>query len=151
MTENNDGPRSGLDRTFAPMLSELEDAEVKLVAEHARAVAEVRRLDAELGRIAKVKAVMLGDAKPKRDRSGRDRSGEDKGKAARNRERVMEYVRTLEPGRHFVASDLAKALDMPNQGMGPILAGVERHGLIEMVGMTDERPARKRYRVKAEA
>jgi hypothetical protein len=155
MTENNnDGPTVGLDRTFAPMLSELEDAEVKLVAEHAKAVAEVRRLDAELGRLQKVKSMMLGEPKAKRAASSTTRrpsaqrgdTPEGREQAARNRERVVEYITTLQGGAHFTAADLSKALDLPPQGLGPILSGMERNGLVENVGMTGERQPRKRYR-----
>lgn len=157
MMNDDDEPRTGLDRTFAPMLSELEDAEVKLTAEHAKAVAEVRRIDAELQRLATVKRVMLGEPKPKRTR-GRatteakrvSDSPEGRAQATANRERVMEWVRTLDNGRHFIAKDVARALSMNVQGLGPILNGLERHGLVEAVGM-EGHPPRKRYRVVREA
>lgn len=154
MTNNDhEAPSSPLQRTFAPMLSELEDAEVELTRQHAAAVREVQRLDAELERLRTVKKVMMGDTTPKAKR-GRPRgeaarvadSPEGRAQAEANRERVMEHVRDLDPGRHFTAAELSRVLDMPPQGLGPILTGLERHGMVEVVGMTDGRQPRKRYR-----
>lgn len=145
----NDEPRGELDRRFAGMLGELEDAETALVTRQAELSRELAKVDGELDRLTKVKAAMLGGDRPKarRSRSG----GRARQRADENRDRIMAWVGALENGHRFTASEVAEAVGMSTQGMGPILAGLARGGEIVQAGEERREGTGNRMKVYARA
>lgn len=135
--DNGTEPQGTLDRAFAGMLGELEDAETKLVQEQAKLAKELDRVSGELDRLQVVKAAMLGKPKPSKraarssaDAPPRSDGGNPK-KTADNRKRVLQWVRTLEPGSEFTGGDVADALGIPSMGTGPILTGMSKAGMLK--------------------
>ena len=131
-----------LGRRFARMLSELEDAEVALVTRQSELSHELADVNAQLDRLASVKRVMLGQDAPKRRRKADTPEGRTQ--AVANREVVAAWLNGRENAESFSAQDAATATGLPTQGLGPILTGMARRGLVEVVGTNDD--GRKLYR-----
>lgn len=125
-----------LQRTFAPMLAELEDKEMELVNRQNTVARELESISAELERLASVKAAMLGQAvRPtKRRRGGAStpgpspKAGSVRTEKQQRQERVLAWAR--EQAEPFSGSDVSEALDLPLNGTGPVLAAMARAGLL---------------------
>lgn len=139
MADDNGGdPVSAVDRVFAGMLGELEDAETQLVVEQNRLAKELQRVQGELDRVQAAKTAMIGA--PKRRGPGRPPGGSREtrdtnpsygvGKVKANRKLVLDWARTLEPGTEFTGGEAAEALGMPSMGTGPILSGMAKAGML---------------------
>jgi len=123
------GNTSEVDRRFAGMLAELEDLATELTQSHAAKLREADAIAMELERVENTRAAMLG--KPKR-RAVKEypprttpRAGE-KDAARRRVERITEYM--AEQAGPVDGRQVADFLEMPYQGVGPIMAGMVRRG-----------------------
>lgn len=133
-----------LTRTFAPMLAELEDAEVKLTADAHRLARELEAVSQGIEHIQTVKAAMLGaPAAPTNGttppRRGKKRNALDPdsraGHMRAKRDRIMAWAR--ERDTPFKAVDVAEALELPRGGVGPICTGLAQNGLLELIEAED--------------
>lgn len=146
-SNNGSEEREPLTRRLAGMLSELEDAEVALTNEQAELAQRLATVNAELDRVAKVKRTILGEPA----RAGRPRGSgstattyKPSGKTLDNRKAVLAWLADRENGANFTAKDASRATSIPAQGLGPILVGLEKRGLIETTGRNAD--DRKVYR-----
>lgn len=140
--DGDGAPTSALDRAFAVMLGELEDAETELTKRQSELAKELDGVSAELDRLANVKAAMLGKPVRRKARAARTEGEpvEPRGakataaatRAERNRERVMAYARE-HVGEEWVTTELAETLGVLPQSLGPVLAGLQRRGLVRVV------------------
>jgi hypothetical protein len=134
--DNGSDPVSAVDRVFAGMLGELEDAETQLVVEQDRLAKELQRVQAELDRLQAAKAAMMGA--PQRRKPGPKPGSATRtsnpsygaGKADANRKAVLEWARTLDAGTEFTGGEVSEALNMPTMGTGPILSGMAKAGML---------------------
>jgi hypothetical protein len=141
-TGNDTTPRDELNRRFAGMLSELEDAEVALTTRQSELARELADVNTELDRLAKVKKVMLGEPAGRAKRAGTTPRVTEKTKE--NRRKALAWLAEHTNGANFIAKDMAVAIGVPPQGLGPILVGLETRGFVEITGTNEE--GRKRYR-----
>lgn len=117
----------GLNRTLAGLLSELEDEEVRLANRQSELSKELQGVEGELERIAAVKrAIHGGGAPPARKRTGQNYPSE-------RRKRSEEFVKALDNGATFGGRELAEYLGTDGRGVGPLVAGLERRGVIVRV------------------
>jgi len=116
-----------LERRLAGILSELEDAEVALTHRQSELAKELAGVDAELEKLQAVKAAIHGKPAPV---SSASRVRNPRSKTEENRAKVQAYVAGLDNGRSFAARELADAIDVTYQGIGPILSGMVRRGEI---------------------
>src|SRR4051794_6265451 len=134
--DDRDVDATGLDRTFAVMLAELEDTETGLTQRQADLARQLADVDAELERIARVKAAMLGKptrrvpASGARTAAGHKRYGEAAARIEENIRRVIEFAQGRN-GDSFTAGEVADELGLSRQGIGPMLLGMVRRGELE--------------------
>lgn len=115
----------GLNRTFAGLLSDLEDEEVRLTGRQSELSKELREVEAELDRIAAVKRAIHGKTPPT--------SRPPKAKGRARGQLADEFVAGLASGGTFTARELADHLDADGRGVGPIVSRLVREGTITVV------------------
>lgn len=130
------GPTSTLDRTFAVMLGELEDAETDLTQRQAALARELADVEAELQRLAAVKSAMLGTRRRSAGAgSARPRNVRNVDTPAKNRrgagaeakaQRVLAWAATLDDG--FRPHDASEMLGSSVKGVASLLIGMVRRG-----------------------
>jgi cell pole-organizing protein PopZ len=122
--ENHDGSSGEVSRTFAGMLSELEDVATRLTVRQAALAKELAEVDEELRRIEAVRAAMTGRNAYRP--SSASREGRKRASQAARVEKITEWAR--ERGGEFTGREAAQVLGMSHQGVGPIMAGMVRRG-----------------------
>jgi hypothetical protein len=122
MTNDNGGAPS-VTNTFAGMLGEVEDLATKLTLRVDELTRELQSAQSELERVERVRTAMIGGPVRKKatPRDGRSRAKQEA--AAERASKVLAWAKDRgEWGGH----EAAEFLDMPNQGVGPVLAGMVR-------------------------
>lgn len=130
MSNNNDeAPTNTLDRTFAVMLAELEDAETALTQRQAALARQLDDVSSELDRLANVKAAMLGKPtkKVRTTRAEPSKAGPTT-PAAQEKVRAIIGLARERDGEPFTGAQAAERLGINAQGVGPVLAGMVRRG-----------------------
>lgn len=126
-----------LERRLAGVLSELEDAEVDLTNKEARLAKDLAEVQDELERLQQVKAVIHRKPKPAL-------WGSESAQRRERIEKVKAWIAALDNGRTFTGRELAESVDgVTTQGIGPVLAGLMRHGVVTETGTN--KAGRKTY------
>lgn len=129
----NNGPgreSSDVDRTFAGILSELEDVATALTVRQTELARELGDVEAELHRIEAVRAAMTG---------GKPAAKKKPEKRPTMEERTKQIIAwAQERGDDFTVPDAGQFLGMKNQGVGPILAGMVKRGELQFRESADE-------------
>jgi hypothetical protein len=132
----NNGPdreSSDVERTFAGILSELEDVATALTVRQTELARELGEVESELHRIEAVRSAMTGGKPAKKPRAG----GREKRPTMEERSaQIIAWAR--ERGDDFTVTEAAQFLGMKNQGIGPILAGMAKRGELAVRESADD-------------
>lgn len=144
---DDDNP-STLDRTFAVMLTELEDAATTLTNRQNVLARQLAEVDAELDRVEAVRAAMVGQRKPLAPRQTRRHRASTEGRKETASQRRVDRIMTWAKARdgEFTGADVAAMLEVNVQGVGPVLAGMVRR---EELQVREDGHARRFYSVVA--
>lgn len=142
-----DHETTGLNRTFAGLLSDLEDEEVRLAGEQSRLSKELQEVEGELERIAAVKRAIHGGASPQAPkRAPRPYTRTDRERAQGRHEQAMAFVSALDNGATFDARALSEHLGTDGRGVGPLVGRMVREGVIEIVEGEESSTGHRVYR-----
>lgn len=136
---NNNGtePAGDVERTFAGMLSELEDVATRLTVRQSELAKELSEVEAELHRVETVRAAMAGKSKP---------VPKYKANASKGAEKVARITAwAKDRDGEWTSTDAGEALGVSAQGLGPVLAGMVRRGEAKVREVEDDAGKRRLY------
>lgn len=138
-TNNGTEPAGDVERTFAGMLSELEDVATRLTVREHELARELQEVQAELQRVETVRTAMTGKAaKPKVPAY--------KAQASRGAEKVAKIKEwAKDRDGEWTTADAGEALGLSAQGLGPVLAGMVRRNEARVREVEDDGGTRRLY------